>query len=55
MNDVEFESLERGDIIRHKGNRSLSYVVDTNMGKHNIIGVRTVLATNPDEWEKITK
>ena len=54
MKDDEFEALERGDIIRNKQSYN-SYVVCSNLGKHNIVGVRTILATNPPEWEKVLK
>lgn len=54
MDIKDFSSLGRGDIVRHKRNRSTSYVVDANHGG-SITAMATVDMTNPDEWELVLK
>ncbi len=51
MDEEEFKGLKRGDIIRNR-NSPDAYVVDCNLDGE-IIGVRTVLATNWREWKKV--
>ena len=54
MDIKDFSNLSRGDIVRHKRNRSTSYVVDVNHGG-SITAMATVNMTNPDEWELVLK
>ena len=54
MDTKDFSNLGRGDIVRHKRNRSTSYVVDVNHGG-SITAMATVNMTNPDEWELVLK
>ena len=53
MSEEEFRNLERGDIVRG-ANSGTSYVVERTLGTY-VIGVRTVLITNPDEWVLVKK
>lgn len=49
----DFESLERGDVIRHKIGGD-SFIVDANHGDR-ITAVRTIDVTNPVEWDIVRK
>ena len=53
MTKEEFEQLERGDIVWHIA-ADKAYVVDAHYGD-SIIAVRTVLLTNPEEWQWIQR
>ena len=54
MEEKEFESLERGNIIKNKGSGE-SYVVTGNYGKCGVMILKAILAMNPSEWEKVEK
>lgn len=43
-------SFKRGDVIRNKGSGNVYVVLDIING--NVIAARTVVVTNPSEWEK---
>jgi len=43
-------TLGRGDIIRHKGLSSETYMVQANYGSR-VTAITSVDVTNPDEWE----
>ncbi len=45
------ETLIRGDIVRNKGTGT-TYVVEQTLGD-TAIAVRTVVLSNPTEWEKM--
>ena len=51
MTQKEFNSLKRGDIVRHEGSGK-SYVVETNINQFVVL-VAVVLASNATEWEKV--
>ena len=56
MTSKEFESLERGDIIRHFSEADSYVVTDrrvTSDGFTYYVIVRTSEASNPDEWVKV--
>lgn len=48
MTQEEFDSLDRGDILRHASGDS--YVVSQKLS-NSLIAVRTIEAANPAEWE----
>lgn len=52
MDRMEFEELERGDIVIHRGNW-VSYVIVGKTPEGNPIGIRQVNLSNPSEWEKV--
>ena len=57
MEQSEFDNIKRGAILRHKMFKD-SYVIETTNKNDRItttthIGVRTILITNPDEWDLV--
>lgn len=48
MTSEEMKALKPGDVIRHAGDRH-AYMVTGNYGGR-VTAVRTVDATNPNEW-----
>ena len=61
MNEMDFLTLNTGDIVKHKLSgdtfedwKKNSYVVTANYGGR-ITAVRTVDITNPGEWDLIAK
>ncbi len=52
MDEEKFKDLQRGDIIKNRGSHK-SYVITNNYGKIGIVAVRTLLATNAGEWDKV--
>lgn len=54
MKSEEFRDLEAGDIVQHKASGT-GYVVTANYRQCGVLMVKTLLANNPDEWEKISK
>ena len=53
MTQEEFNSLKKGDMVKHKSCPEC-YVVTTNYGNH-ITAVDTIDMTRPDEWEIVKK
>jgi hypothetical protein len=53
MKQDELDSLQRGDIVKHKGD-SRTFVVTGNYGGR-VTAVATVDITNPAEWEIVVK
>ena len=53
MTNKEFESLDRGDIVRHKAGTYAYVVTETYGGR--VAAVRTVDMTNPEEWDLIKR
>lgn len=50
MTREEFDALKEGDVIRQIVGSGQGYIVTENYGKWKIV-VRTITATNPEEWE----
>ena len=53
MNEFEFLTLNRGDIVRHKTSAT-GYVITANHGGR-ATAVKTIDITNPDEWDLVAK
>lgn len=53
MTPEQFAGLERGDIIRHKGNAD-GWLVSGRWGDALVL-LRHTMATNPEEWDLATK
>ena len=53
MKQKEFDTLAIGDIVRHK--HSASSVVITQSFGDTKVAVRTLLVSNPDEWDLMSK
>jgi hypothetical protein len=53
MTESEFLALDIGDIIRNEGDAK-GYVVTGNY-RGRVTAVKTVDATNPDEWILVSK
>ena len=49
-----FEGIQRGDILQHKTTGN-SFVIVTNLDEGRLIGVRTIIITNPSEWKKFCR
>lgn len=55
MTENEFQSLNVGDIIRHKSDSAKHFFVVTGNYGGRITAVRTVDATHPSEWDLVLK
>ncbi len=53
MKEEDFEKLKRGDIVKNRGSHK-SYLVTGNYGISGVVLVRTMLAMNPGEWDKLS-
>jgi len=53
MNKVDFNKLQPGDAVRHKGGGDV-FLVTANYGGR-VTAVRTADITNPDEWDIVIK
>jgi len=52
MTEEQFRKLRDGDIVRHKSEGSLPYIVTGNYGGR-VTAVRSQDMTNPIEWDLI--
>lgn len=53
MTKTNFNNLNRGDQVKHKGDGNY-YIVTANYGDR-ITAVKTVDLTNPSEWDLVCK
>ena len=51
MEDKDFKTLKRGDVVQHIASPE-QYVVMGNYGSH-VIAVKTIHMMNPSEWDLI--
>ena len=54
MTDDDLKRLLPGDLVRNKVRGSLAFVVTENHGD-TVTAVRTVLLTNPIEWDVVQR
>ena len=50
MTQEEFNKLDVGDVVYHKDDKRVGYVVTCNYGNH-VTAVRTADLTAPGEWD----
>jgi hypothetical protein len=55
MDENDWQNLDVGDVIRHKMNSAEGYVVQANYLSGGVLITRCQLASNPREWDLVSK